>query len=143
MLRRRVTVVRPYGAAIRRRVFALLTAVGWTVDDEDVIPPHTPDDVALERILASRSRALLVPFHGHRAFDGSIVDGLELLHKLRRARPGFPWRVVMPVSAFGRPALTLALEREPDPTFGGTVLYLEMEGLERPETLARLREHLG
>jgi len=121
----------------------LLQALGWTVADEDVIPSGTPDDVAVERILGTRNRVLLVPFHGHRARDGETVDGLRLLQLVRRERPDFPWRVVMPVSAFGMPALTLARERGADRGFGDAIAYLELEALDRAETRARLREHLG
>ena len=142
MRERRVTVVRPYGTTIRRRVFGLLQRLGCSIAEEDIIPPHTSDDEAMKSILAGKNRVLLIPFHGHRDGEGQRVDGLVLVRRLRQQHRGFPWRVVMPVSAFGKAALTLALENEADPSFGGKVLYLEMDELEDPRTLTKLRAHL-
>ena len=142
----RVTTVRPYGARIRGRVFPLLESAGLVIDPGDVIPAGTPDAQAVDRVLASANRVLLVPFHGHQDALSRTVHGIDFLRELHRARPSFPWIVLMPVSTFGRAALTLALEAQGDTRVPDVVrrslLVLGEDELETPGISDRVRRHV-
>ena len=139
---RRVLVVRPYGAAIRNRVFALLGTAGYRVAPEDVIPTGTPDAEAVRLVLASPLRTLLVPFHGHRDEHGANVDGAHFLGHLDQAAGSFRWRVLMPVSRFGGAGFTLAMESEALAHLRGAVLPLPLDDLDQPGLARRIARHL-
>lgn len=108
--RRDVTVVRPYGDAVRVRVFALLERAGLRIRDENVIPPRTSDEEVIERLRGRRPEVMLIPFHAHRDADGAVVNGIDLVDKLMRELPelvGTP--VLMPVSLVGLAGARLRL----------------------------------
>ncbi len=106
-----LVLVRPYHASIRDRVVALVEALGIASQPQLLIPRGTPDQDVLAHLaqLNTIPAAMVVPFHVHADTQGSRVDGLVLLQKLRRAQPG--WGNVltlMPVSQASRPGFMMA-----------------------------------
>lgn len=126
-------------------MFALLDRAGWPVEPS-VIPRGTSDEDAIERVLRSRHRALLVPYHGHRSVDGRRLDGLHFLRKLmmRSWRDHSSWRVVMPVTQFARASITLAALPNDPVTLRvrEAVCFVDVSRLVDPGLVRRLREHL-
>jgi len=143
--KRMVTAVRPYGPRIRERVFALLSAAGFEVDEARVIPAGTSDAEAVEVARRAGHRILLVPFHAHRDSAGTAVNGLDFLLALAgSAGTDFPFRVFMPVSQTGMAAVVTARDsgRIPE-VIDRALLVLPEESLDSPDNLRRLQEHLG
>lgn len=138
-LLRRVLAVRPYGARVRNRVEALLERAGLVMDDA-VIPEGTTDDEAVRAVLASRHAILVVPFHGHRDTRSASIDGLAFVRALEQAAGSRRFRVLMPVSSFGAASVALAEEAG---TLPASVLVLPEDALEHPETVARVKAHVG
>jgi hypothetical protein len=139
-LKERVLVVRPYGARVRAKAFALLEKVDLVVDEGSIIPDGTPDAEAVQVAATARRRVLLVPFHAHADRTGRPVDGLGFVRALVAAAPHRDLRVLMPVSRFG--AATVALAQDTG-TIPACVLVLSEDELDRLETVARVRAHVG
>lgn len=92
-------VVRPYPAAIRRRVFTFLEEMGFALGDE--IPVGTPDDQAASTLEDGRSFDLvLMPYHKHKADDDSWVNGFGVLSRLGDKLLAQRVPILMPVDEF-------------------------------------------
>lgn len=139
-LKERVMVVRPYGARVRTKAFALLEKADLVVDEGDVITDGTPDAEAVRIATTARRRVLLVPFHAHADRAGQPVDGLGFVRALVTAAPHRDLRVLMPVSRFGAATVALAQDKGEVPA---CVLVLPEDELDRPETVARVRAHVA
>jgi len=65
------------------RVLTFLIESGFVFSPSTTVAMGTPDESAVRRIQSFTDIGLfLLPFHAHRARDGSSVDGLSLLGKL-------------------------------------------------------------
>jgi hypothetical protein len=139
-VRQRVVLVRPYWTGVRSRVAAALARAGLDLRDAEVIAAGTPDDDACRRVLTSGVRILVVPLHAHRDPSGAPLDGLSFLRLLRSRAPERAHRVLMPVSRFAAPAISLAASRgEP----GEGVLVLTEDALADPRLDLWVRAHLA
>lgn len=143
----RAVAVRPYGAHIRTRVFALLERAGVTVAERDVIPKGTSDDDVIQALRTRRARVLLVPFHAHRDEQGRNVNGIDIVLRIVSELPNFDRvPIIMPISASASAAANLRLEAEDSVAIPKSVrdriLVIDEADLDRPELLARLASHL-
>jgi len=92
-------VVRPYPAAIRRRVFAFLAEQGFTKGAE--VPVGTPDIEAAHLVEEGAEHALvLLPYNKHRDRSGQWVTGFGVLRLLSKEFCARRVLVLMPVDEF-------------------------------------------
>lgn len=92
--------VRPYPTRIRERVFRFLAQLGYQPGDGMILPPGTSNREAARWVERTPLDLLLLPFHLHRANDGTPLDGLAVAKMLP---PGFEDRgtpILMPVTQF-------------------------------------------
>lgn len=131
-----VWLVRPYGERIRGRVVRVLTEAG--LDVRGVVAAGTSDEEALTVLLRSGARRFVIPFHAHRDTQGASTDGLTLSREVvERVEDA---RILMPVSAFGAAATSIATAAGVLPS---GVLLLPEEELDGSGVVDRVREHLG
>jgi hypothetical protein len=137
--------VRPYHERIRERVFLALQRAGCAISLSDVIRAGTSDDEAVTRVLASSHRVLLVPFHAHKDAQGRPVDGVQFVTKLAARAKAWRWRVLMPVSPYAAPAVSMAMSAAApgSPLARGEVLFMPEAELDDPELPAKIRKHVG
>lgn len=135
-----VLVVRPYGRAVRERVFAALDRSGHQVTK--VIPEGTSDADAVGEVLRSPHRILLVPFHGHRGGDGQALHGIAFLEALAAEARHWRWTVLMPVTRFAGAAYSLTMGAATGP-FVDSVHALPMGDLDDRELARQIQQHLG
>lgn len=92
-------VVRPYPAAIRKRVFSYLSSLGYGQIDE--VEVGTPDQEAAEQAMtARRPELILLPYHKHQDRDGNWVTGFGVAKLLDDAFVSRRIPVLMPVDEF-------------------------------------------
>lgn len=95
-----VTVVRPYGEAIRKQVFAILKNCGLSLEPKNVIPVATSDAEVIKILKNRLDHVLLIPFHGHLDANKKIVNGITLYRQIRDAVPELSDNpVLMPVDS--------------------------------------------
>jgi len=116
--------------------------MGCDMESATVVPAGTPDDAAVDEVMHSSGSVLLVPFHGHRDESGEMINGFSFLAKLVERKGSCPWKIVMPVSRYGRAGFMLAEARLPDRTFGGQLEVVVVEDLDEFATANRLRAHV-
>lgn len=105
MVARSVTVVRPYEASIRERVFPTLIASGLTIAPNRIIPTGMSDDDVMLMLKAWSHDVLLIPFHGHTDQSQRVVNGLTLAKRIEAELPQLsPCPIIMPVD---RPSTAL------------------------------------
>ena len=139
-MNRGVTVVRPYGDRIRRRVFGHIKRAGLRIDSSHVVPTDATDDEAVQLVQRFNDPVLLVPYHARRNRSGSMTDGLEFLRILVARVGALTQRVLMPVSRFGAAGLELALMREELPR--EAVLIITEDELGDLALALRIRDHV-
>jgi len=143
----RVLVARPYATSLRDRVSSVLTKIGLDIEGGELIPSGTPDDEAIEAIVASRCDVLLIPFNAHRGPDGNLLDGLTLCRRLTAHPQASSRPVLMPVSRMAAANLRLtshAGEHASHNTelLDTQILVIEDDDVEEVETTKRIRDHL-
>lgn len=136
----RLTVVRPYDASIRAKVFACLEAAGLKPRQEDIIAQGVSDAEVIALLRRRQGHALLIPFHPHRDKDRRSVNGVTLYQTLCKGLPELQKTpVFMPVEK-GMSSLVRKLVQLRG---ADTVLIIEEEELGRTDRVAsRIRSHL-
>lgn len=144
---RTVTVVRPYGPSIRRRVFALLERAGLVVREADVIPKGTSDESVLERLRERPPEILVIPFHAHRDERGEGLNGIAVAEHLAAALPSLARvPILMPASTVALPGARLKLSplghRPLNDALRERILLIDEAALDQPETVAAILHHV-
>lgn len=136
-----VTVVRPYGEAIRKQVYAILANCGLRINEHHVIPAKTSDDEVIKVLGRRRSHTLLIPFHGHLDNNKKIVNGVTLYRKLREAIPEMAVNpVLMPADKHSAPVVESLISV----AHVKNVLVIPEETLAAPTVLqGKIEEHLA
>ena len=130
----RVAAVRPYGRRIRSRIFGALESLGARVDI--LVEPQSTDAEALAAVRGTDAHVLLIPFHAHRDKRGELVNGVELIGRIRadvashRATP-----VLCPISGVGLAAAELMATRVGERLLANTLFLradeLDADGIRR------------
>jgi hypothetical protein len=137
-----VTVVRPYGEAIRKKVFAILESCGLNVAQKHVIPPSTSDPEVLSILRSRPGHVLLLPFHGHLDATKKIVNGISLFRKIRDELPELAARapVLMPVENHSASVVESLVSL----LGASTILLMPESSLAQGEAMAeKVRGHLA
>jgi len=141
---KQLIIIRPYRAFIRQRIVAVLNQLGYAAEAAVLIPAATPDDVVLSQLeTMAVPQALLMPFHAHQDTQGTLVDGLALMLKIRTRFPAWAKTpVVMPVSQVGHAGYLLRVQELKVATFPNHAAVPERE-LDNPALLADRLRMLG
>lgn len=137
-------IVRPYSPAIRARISAVLTRLGYGADTATVFAKGTPDEAILKQLATTPPPgAFLMPFHAHVDTEGNNVDGLALLMKIRARLPAYASiPVVMPVSQVGHAGYLMRLKELGLTSLPHHAAVAERE-LDDPDTLGKRLKGLG
>jgi|GEM_PF-1700959 len=92
--------VRPYPTSIRERVFSFLGSIGYMVGRNMILPAGTSNQEAARWIEKTSMHLLLLPFHLHRATDGTPLDGLSVAALLPKSFETQSIPILMPVTQF-------------------------------------------
>lgn len=144
---REVTVVRPYGDAIRKPVFAALERAGLSIREENIIPKGLSDDEVIGALRGRQPEVFLIPVHVHHDARGASVNGIDVVARIGRDLPaliGVP--ILMPVSTVGLAGARLRLSARavsPLPAaLRESVLLLEEPRLDDPQLIAEIAAHV-
>ena len=137
----KVTVVRPYDEAIRRRVFGILEQAGLSIGERDIIAPGVSNEEVLEQLEWCRDHTLLIPFHAHRDESGKSLNGVSLYREVRDRWPHLRDNpVLMPVEDASANVVRKLLEIQGS----GRVLVISANELDDPDAVAeRVRDHVA
>lgn len=134
--------VRPYPGRLGTRVREFVTAAGFVVGPNSVLPQGASDERAARWILRNHFDLLVVPFHLHRGESGEVLDGVGVLLNLPQIELLRRTTFFMPVRKFSFHAsfqrrLEVLEERRPD--LLPWLVAVHQDELERHVVLTRLR----
>ena len=108
-----------------------------------IFPATTPDRLVLQQLGRTDAELLVLPFHAHRDSEGQLVNGVELLPRIRlelarhRATPA-----ICPVSQVGMAAAEL-LRSHVDADLLGPTLFVPEDELDTEHTRYAIARLLG
>jgi len=91
---------RPYPGMLGDRVRAFVEAQGFKLGSTAEIPAGISNEIVARVIVRSRLDLLVLPFHLHRAHDGSTLDGVSVLLQLPDRADISRLTLLMPVGGF-------------------------------------------